>query len=45
MIQDSQVTRHDLVLQDSARRDVNTISVVGDDDHGALKETNEKLLN
>lgn len=36
MVEDAQVSRHDLVLQHGACRDVDAIPVVGDDDHRAL---------
>ena len=34
MVQDSEISRHDFVLQDGASRDVNPVPVVGDDDDG-----------
>ena len=36
MVQDAQVTRHDLVLQHSPGRDVDPVAVVGDDDDRSL---------
>ena len=36
VVQDAQVTRHDLVLQHGARRDVDAVAVVGDDDDRSL---------
>ena len=32
MVQDSEISRHDLVLQDGSSRDVDPVAVVGDDD-------------
>ena len=32
MVQDSEISRHDFVLQDGSSRDVNPVPVVGDDD-------------
>ena len=37
MIQDSEVSRNDLILQDRSGRNVDAISVIGDDNNGALK--------
>ena len=36
VVQDAQVTRHDLVLQHSPGRDVDPVAVVGDDDDRSL---------
>ena len=36
VFEDAEVSRDDFVFEDTARRDVNAISVVGDDDHCAL---------
>jgi hypothetical protein len=47
MVQDAQVARHDLVLQDRARRYVDTVTVVGNNDHSTLfkkKKKTEKSL-
>lgn len=38
MVQNSQVSRDNFIFQDGTWRDVNTISVVGYDDHCALRE-------
>ena len=35
VVQDSEISRHDLVLQDGPGRDVDPVPVVGDDDDGA----------
>ena len=43
MIKNAQVARNDLVFQNSARWDVNTVTVVGDNDNRSL-ETNVKNL-
>ena len=43
MVKNAQVARNDLVFQNSARRDVNTVTVVGDNDNRSL-ETNVKNL-
>ena len=36
MVQDAQVTRHNLVLQHGSSRDVDPVTVVGDDDDRSL---------
>ena len=43
MIKNAQVARNDLVFQNSAGWDVNTVTVVGDNDNRSL-ETNVKNL-
>ena len=37
MVKDPEISRHNLVLQDGARGDVNPVPVVGDDDHCATQ--------
>lgn len=39
MVENSQVSRDDLVLEDRSGRDVDALAVVRDDDDGSLKET------
>lgn len=45
MIQNAQVARHDLVLEDGARRDVDPLAVVGDDDHRSLLIPSNSTVN
>ena len=37
MVQDAQYSIHDFVLEDRARRDVDTVTVISDDDDRALQ--------
>lgn len=39
MIQDTHVTGHDLIFQNSSSWNINTISMVGDNNHSSLKKT------
>uniref|UniRef100_A0A0E9XNH6 Uncharacterized protein n=1 Tax=Anguilla anguilla TaxID=7936 RepID=A0A0E9XNH6_ANGAN len=36
VVEDAQIARNDLVLQHGSGRDVDPVSVVGDDDHSSL---------
>lgn len=42
VVHDAQVAGHYLVLQHGAGRDIDAISVVGDDDDGALRRETER---
>ena len=44
MIQNPQVARHYLVLENSPGWNVDTVAVVGDDDHGPLDKWNISIF-